>query len=280
MYARKYLIRLGAALLAIVLPLGDRASAVVVTRAVTFLTNEGGQGNQISIHGTLDTLAQGLREVPLGVMSVGVHGTLTADVTFNVSGQGQLVEVIDVTILSNSFAQQDLALFYDVPGTQRRVGFAASDIKFSINADGSQQQPLSLLQTSSVNIPGNSLQIEQNEGFAEINITNRPPRQQILSQQGVLSSYVNSNPQIDQLTFLVTPSDQVPNGFIVDLNLPLTNQQLLYSGVGLPVTLNYSGGLNLLSPLISLTVPEPTGLVLLAACAGGMMLRRSRRNRD
>lgn len=280
MQARKYLIRLGATLLAIVLPLGDRASAVIVTRAVTFFTNEGSQGNQISIHGTLDTLAQGLREVPFGVTSVGVHGTLTADITFNVPGQGQPVEVMDVTILSNSFAQQDLALFYDVPGTQRRVAFAASDIKFSINAEGSQQQPLSLLQTSSVNIPGNSLQIEQNEGFAEINITNRPPRQQILSQQGVLSSYVNSSPQIDQLTFLVMPSGQVPNGFIVDLNLPLTNQQLLYSGVGLPVTLNYSGGLNLLSPLISLAVPEPTGLVLLATCAGGMMLRRSRRHRD
>jgi hypothetical protein len=88
-------------------------------------------------------------------------------------------------------------------------------------------------------------------GTAQIDITNRATKQQNLTGQSVLGSYFEVVHNTSQFYAGVTPINQILNGYFVDINISLTNQQLIYSCVGLQVTLNYTGGLSLLSPIIN-----------------------------
>ena len=108
--------------------------------------------------GTLDTLAQGLREVPFGSTTVGTQGTLQAELTFETSAQEPPV-LVGVKFLENSFNQNAVTLFYDVPGTSRRVTFTASDVKFSLDfkdivAEPPVEQPPSNVLAAVVDVPG------------------------------------------------------------------------------------------------------------------------------
>jgi hypothetical protein len=249
-----------------------KTNAIEITKTITFKTNSS-EGSLVSIQGKLNTLAQGLNTVPFGSTTTIVQGELTARVTFDV-GQGQNdVEIVGFNILESSFVQQNLSLLYQVDNTTRTVQFLTNNIGFSVNAASTNQQ---LLQAGGVNLPANAFQIQQSSGSAQIDITNRPSKQQNLTQQSVLSSYFEVEPNVNQFAAGVTPVNQALNGYVVDINIPLTNQQLIYSGVGLPVTLNYAGGLNLLSPIVdlSISVPEPSTGILLIISSCSWILRR------
>jgi hypothetical protein len=249
---------------------GTPLPAAVITQIVEFVTPTSGGQNQITVHGTLDTLAQGLREVDCGDAVVGVNGMLRARLTLETS-RGDVPEIIGIEFLDSSFQQDGVSLFYDVPNTSRRITFTATNLQFALQFSDNNQ----LSQLAGPSIPANSYQLMQNGGMAEVAITNRPSRQQNLSQLSVLSSFDATQPA-GQASFAILPP---PDGFeqsLVELSLPLSHQQLYYAGVGLPVMLNYSGTLNLVAalPLISNQIPEPGTLVLL----GSAMLFLGRRS--
>lgn len=249
-----------------------KANAIEITKTITFKTNSS-EGSLVSIQGKLNTLAQGLNTVPFGSTTTIVQGELTASVTFDLGQGPNDVEIVGFNILESSFVQQNLSLSYQVDNTTRTVQFLTNNIGFSVNTASTNQQ---LLQSGGINIPANSFQIQQASGTAQIDITNRPSKQQNLTQQSVLSNYFEVEPNVSQFAAGVTPVNQTLNGYVVDINIPLTNQQLIYTGVGLPVTLNYAGGLGLLSPIINFgtRVPEPSSAVLIVASSCGLLLRR------
>ena len=265
-------------------------SAALITQTVEFSTTNTSGANQLGVTGTLDTLAQGLREVPFGATTVGTQGTLQAELTFETSAQEPPV-LVGVKFLENSFNQNAVTLFYDVPGTSRRVTFTASDVKFSLDfkdivAEPPVEQPPSNLLAALVDVPGvmtmhpNSYQMVQNNGMSQINITNRPPRQQNLLEQQVFSAYVGQqpDPNLELARFAIMPIDGQSSEYLVSMSVPLAHQQVHYSGVGLPVTLDYAGSLELtgLVPIINNSVPEPSALILATFAAVGSVLRRGR----
>ncbi len=277
MSTRQTMIRRSAAFLAIALLANSHLSAATITQEVTFLTNALGGGNQLAVTGKLDPLAQNLREAKfnqeLAMLNV-VEGTLTASVTFDVSQGVENAQVVGISILESSFKQQDLEFTYQVPGTQRTISFTSSNVNFSLTAQASNQQ---LLQVSAINTLSEHYLLEQNSGIAQVGITNRPSKQQSLSEKNVRGSVLDAIPQLGQLNIGVVPDNQMLNGVVVNLSFTLADQQLLYSGVGLPVMLDYQGSLNLLSPVITLNiVPEPSSALLLGACLGSMLLGHRR----
>lgn len=201
--------------------------------------------------------------VDCGNTSVNVNGLLRAQLTLDVPQEGD-VEILGFELLSNSFAQLGVNLSYDVPNTTREITFSATGLQFSLQFNG-QNPPNNgqQLLTAGPNVPSNSYQMVQNTGTAQVAITNRPSVQQNLSQQSVLSTY-QSNQPISQASFAILPPPVGSENSLIELNLPLSHQQMHYAGVGLPVTLNYSGTLNLIAslPLISNQVPEPGTLAL------------------
>lgn len=269
MNAYKSTIQRAAIIILIATLSSTRANAIEITKEIKFTTSSN-EGDLVSIHGSLNTLAQGLNTVPFGSTTTIVHGELTARVTFDVGQGPNDVEIVGFNILESSFVQQNLSLSYQVANTTRTVQFLTNNIGFSVNTASTNQQ---LLQTGGVSLPANSFQIQQSNGTAQIDITNRPSKQQNLIQQSVLSSYFEVEPNVSQFAAGVTPINQNFDGFVVDINLPLTNQQLIYAGVGLPVTLDYSGNLRLVG---SFAIPEPSS-VALATCAVMTFLFRRRR---
>lgn len=259
--------------LAAVLP----ARAGLVTTIVEFVTPTSGSQNQLTVQGKIDTLARGLREVDAGITTVGVAGLLRAEVTYDTYWESPL-EVSDIEFLDSSFSQTGVELFYDLPNTTRRITFAATGLEFALqfSDQGPPDDDQQLLTTGPV-IPANSYQMVQNTGTAEVGITNRPSQQQNLAQQSVLSTYDSTQP-IGQASLAMLPPPDGSDEWLLELRLPLSHQQLLYTHLGLPVTLDYSGTLTLVGALPPITsqVPEPGTLVFIGAAAGWLLLGRRR----
>jgi hypothetical protein len=179
-------------------------------------------------------------------------------------------------LLGSSFTQSGINLFYDVPNTTRRVTFSATGLQFGLQLTGQNNSNQQLL-TAGPNIPSNAYQMVQNTGTAQVGITNRPAVSQNLSQQSVLSTY-QSNQPIGQASFAILPPPIGSEDSLIELSLPLSHQQLHYAGVGLPVTLSYTGTLNLIAPLplINNQVPEPGTLALVGGALCSLLLSRRR----
>lgn len=265
-----------AAIILLIAAQSTETNAIEITKTITFNTSSS-EGSLVSVQGKLNTLAQGLNVVPFGSTTTIVHGELTANVTFDVSQNLNDVEIVGFDIVGSSFVQQNLLLSYQVANTTRTVQFLTNNIGFSINSASTNQQ---LLQSGGINIPANSFQITQSCGTAQIDITNRPSKQQNLTQQSVLSNYFEVEPNVSQFAAAVTPINQALDGFVVDINIPLTNQQLIYAGVGLPVTLDYAGELNLLSPIINFGIPEPSSAILITSSCALLFRRKSTSKRN
>ena len=162
-------------------------SAARFTQIVEFATTQTSGANQLAINGTLDTLAQGLRQVNFGATTVGTQGTLRAELTFETSAQQQPL-LLGVKFLENNFEQGAVSLSYDVPNTTRHVTFTANNLKFSLDLDDIpvNNQPQNLLSANLVVASGglsmhpSAYQMVQNQGMAQIAITNRPAKQQNL----------------------------------------------------------------------------------------------------
>lgn len=247
--------------------------AEIITRIVEFVTPATDSQNQLAVVGKLNTLSQALGVVDFGSTSVNVAGLLRAQLTLDVPREGA-IEVLGIEFLESSFTQSGVDLFYDVPNTTRRVTFSASDLQFNMQFGAQNNTKLQTI-TVGNSIPANSYQMAQNAGSAQVSITNRPSVTQNLSQQSVLSTYQGSTP-VEQASFAILPSSNGTADSLVELSLPLSNQQLHYAGVGLPVTLTYSGTLNLRGtlPLDISQVPEPATLVFVGA--GLLMLTLKR----
>lgn len=274
-------------LLAVVLLHTQCLCAARITQIVEFSTTQTGGVNQLDISGKLDTLAQGLREVNFGATNVAAQGTLRAELTFETSARQPPV-LLGVKFLNNSFEQGAVALFYDVPNTTRRVSFSANNLKFSLDLDDIpvNDEPQNLLSANlmvaqgSLTMHPSAYQMVQNQGVAEIAITNRPSKQQNLFEQQITSAYVPTDPipLLDLADFTLTPLANGSSDFLASLSIPMRYQQLRYAGVGLPVTLSYSGTLQLAGvAIINNTVPEPSALLLAGMSAGCMLLRRGRK---
>ena len=259
-------------------------SAARFTQIVEFATTQTSGANQLSINGTLDTLAQGLREVNFGAITVGTQGTLRAELTFETSAQQQPV-LLGVKFLDNSFEQGAVTLSYDVPNTTRRVSFTANNLKFSLDLDDIpvNNQPGNLSSTNLVVASGglsmhpSAYQMVQNQGTAQIAITNRPAKQQNLFEQQITSAYLagQPDPQMQMASFGLVPMGQGSSDYLASISLPFVHQQLHYAGVGLPVTLAYSGTLQLAGvAIINNTVPEPSTFFLAGSCAISVLMRR------
>ncbi len=282
----KYFIKL-CLLLAVMLLNAHSLHAARVTQIVDFATTQTGGANQLDIRGTLDTLAQGLREVNFGATTVGTQGTLRAELTFETSGQQPPV-LLGVKFLNNSFEQGAVTLSYNVPNTTRHVSFTANDLKFSLDLDDIpvNDLPQNLLSTNLIVVPGtlnmhpSTYQMVQNQGVAEIAITNRPAKQQNLFEQQITSAYVVADPipLLDLADFAMTPLANGSSDYLATISLPMAHQQLRYTGVGLPVTLAYSGTLQLAGvAIINNTVPEPSAILLAGMSAVCLLLRRGRK---
>lgn len=270
----KSLISLAIILLVVAIQGAGKVSADIITQIVEFTTASGSTQNQFAVKGRLNTLAQGLGEVDCGDTQVSIAGLLTAQLTLNVPREGP-IEILGFEFLSSSFTQSGINLFYDVPNTARQITFSATGLQFGLqfNGQNNSQQPL----TAGPNIPSNSYQMVQNTGTAEVGITNRPSRQQNLTQQSVLSTYQGNQP-VGQASFSILPPSGQSNNSLVELNLPLSNQQMYYAGVGLPVTLNYSGTLSLVGAVSPVTsqIPEPGTVALVG---GGLLMLILQRRR-
>ena len=282
----KYFIQL-CLLLAVALFNTPCLRAARTTQIVDFTTTQASGANQLAINGTLDTLAQGLRQVNFGATTVGTQGTLRAELTFETSAQQQPV-LLGVKFLDNNFEQGAVTLSYYVPNTTRHVSFSANNLKFSLDLDDIpvNGQPGNLFAASLVGAPGglhmhpSAYQLVQNQGVAQIAITNRPPKQQNLFEQQITSAYVpgQTDLQSEMASFALVPLGNGSSDYLASISLPLVHQQLHYAGVGLPVTLAYSGTLQLTGVAIisNTTVPEPSALLLAGISAAGLLLRRRR----
>jgi hypothetical protein len=257
---------LAAMLLAIASSTAAPARAKIITQIVEFATPTTGSPNQLAVVGKLNTLSQAIGVVGFGNTSVDVSGLLRAALTLDIPREGD-IEILGFELLESNFTQSGVNLFYDVPNTDRRVTFSATDLQFAVQfgVSTNNQQPL----TTASNIPADSYQMVQNAGTAQVGITNRPSVTQNLYQQSVLSTYQGSQ-SIERASFAIAPPSNGSDQSLIALSLPLSNQQLHYAGVGLPVTLTYSGTLNLVGtlPLVSNQIPEPGALLLV----GGTLL--------
>jgi hypothetical protein len=266
MHFHRIITRCAATLLALAVLTGLQPSAKAIERIVEFST--GTLQNQFAIQGTLNTLAQGLNVVPFGNTSAGVQGTLMAKLTIE-TGQNS-AQIVAVDFMQSSFTQGAVSLSYLVPGTSRQVTFNANGVSFSVNLnDISSLPPLNLAQV----LPVSGYQIVQTGGVAEIGITNRPSKQQNLTQQNVLSTYASQEPLqlVTVNNFTLVPLAGEGNNYGVQFSLPMQHQQLLYNGVGLPVSLNYSGALQLAGVV---SIPEPSTAAIIV---GVFVLCMSRR---
>jgi hypothetical protein len=277
MRSHKSILILAAIVCAIACSQADRTRAEIITQIVEFVTPSGSSQNQLAVAGKLNTLSQALGVVDFGNTSVNVAGLLRAELTLDVPREGS-IEVLGFEFLESSFTQSGVNLFYDVPDTARRVTFSASGLQFNVQfgtQNNSGPQPLSVAAV----VPANSYLMAQNAGTAQVGITNRPSVTQNLSQQSVLSTYQGNQP-IEQASFAILPPPAGSTDPLVELSLPLSNQQLHYAGVGLPVTLTYSGTLNLIGalPLVSNQVPEPATLTLLCVTLSSLLLSRRQRS--
>ena len=260
-------------------------SAARFTQLVEFATTQTNGANQLAINGTLDTLAQGLRQVNFGATTVGTQGTLRAELTFETSAQQQPL-LLGVKFLENNFEQGAVSLSYEVPNTTRRVSFTANNLKFSLDLDDIpvNDQPQNLLSANLVVASGglsmhpSAYQMVQNQGMAQIAITNRPAKQQNLFEQQITSAYLagQPDPQMQMASFGLVPMGQGSSDYLASISLPFVHQQLHYAGVGLPVTLAYSGTLQLAGVAIINSVPEPSTLLLSGISGACMLLRRRR----
>jgi hypothetical protein len=270
----KYTTHLLLLVAALWLPAGT-ASAAIVTEIVDFATPNDSELNLLGITGTLNTLAQGLGAVDCGTIGTSVQGFVRAAVTLNIV-QGQTAQLVSVDFLSSSLQQEDISLFYDVPNTTRRVTFSTSNLGFGVDfEDGSTGTPIGG-EFSTIPIYPGSFDMVQNGGTAQVAITNRPPAVQSLLANPATSIYglPASDPDLGSLALY--PPNQFTEFYEMVLELPLDYQQVVYTGTGLPVTLNYSGSLTLYSELPQLTVlvPEPSSLVLGCMVMAGMLCRR------
>jgi hypothetical protein len=256
------------------------ASAVIVTEIVDFATPDDSELNLLGITGTLNTLAQGLGAVDCGTIGTSVQGYVRAAVTLDIV-QGQTAQLVSVDFLSSSLQQEDISLFYDVPNTTRRVTFSTSNLGFGIDfEDGSTGTPISG-EFSTIPIYPGSFDMVQNGGTAQVTITNRPPKVQSLLANPATSIYglPGGGSSYDQGYLVLYPPNQFTEFYEMVLELPLNYQQVVYTGTGLPVTLNYSGSLTLYSELPQLTVlvPEPSGIILSCLGLASLLTRRLKR---
>jgi hypothetical protein len=131
-------------------------------------------------------------------------------------------------------------------------------------------------QPSGLNMHPSSYQMIQNQGMAQIGITNRPSVLQNLFEHQITSAYMSNEPDplLELANFTLIAPDNGNENYQVALTIPLSHQQLQYKGVGLPVTLDYSGSLQLAGSFSA--VPEPSALLLSGICGIGMLLRRHR----
>jgi hypothetical protein len=275
MRSHKSILLIIAPLFAIACLSAAHVRAEIVTQIIEFVTPSGSSQNQLTVQGRLNTLAQTLGVVDCGNALVNINGLLRAQLTLDVPQEGD-IEILGFELLSSSFTQSGVNLFYDVPNTTRRVTFSATGLQFGLQFGGQNNNNQQLL-AAGPNIPTNSYQMVQNTGTAQIGITNRPSKQQNLAEQSVLSTYDSTHPA-GQASFAILPPPVGSEDSLIELNLPLSHQQLHYAGVGLPVTLNYSGTLSLIGslPLVNNTVPEPGTLALAGAALLTVCCRRRR----
>jgi hypothetical protein len=253
------------------------ASAVIVTEIVDFATPDDSELNLLGITGTLNTLAQGLGAVDCGTTGTSVQGYVRAALTLDIV-QGQTAQLVSVDFLSSSLQQEDISLFYDVPNTTRRVTFSTSNLGFGVDfEDGSTGTPIGG-EFSTIPIDPGGFDIVQNGGTAQVAITSRPPAVQSLLANPATSIYglPGPGPVNDQGYLVLYPPNQFTEFYEMVLELPLDYQQVVYTGTGLPVTLNYSGSLTLYSELPQLTVlvPEPSALMIGSISLIGLLCRR------
>jgi hypothetical protein len=245
------------------------ASAVIVTEIVDFVTPDDSELNLLGITGTLNTLAQGLGAVDCGTTGTSVQGYIRAAVTLDIV-QGETAQLVSVDFLSSGLQQEDISLFYDVPNTTRRVTFSTSNLGFGVDfEDNSTGTPIGGQFSTIPTYPG-SFDMVQNGGTAKVEITNRPPKVQSLLVNPATSIYglPSGGSGYDQGYLTLYPPNQFTEFYEMVLELPLDYQQVVYTGTGLPVTLNYTGSLILYSelPRLTVNVPEPTALML--SCLG------------
>jgi hypothetical protein len=254
------------------------SSAVIVTQLVDFVTPDDSELNLLGISGTLNTLAQGLGSVDCGSTGTSVQGYIRAAVTFDVV-QGETVQLVGVEFMSSSLLQEDISLFYDVPNTTRRVTFLTSNLGFSVAFDdNSTGTPIGGEFSTILIFPG-SFDIVQNGGTAKVEITNRPPAVQNLLANPATSIYglPGGGSGYDQGYLTLYPPNQFTPLYEMVLELPLNYQQVVYTGTGLPVTLNYSGSLTLYSelPRLTVNVPEPSALTIVVVGLVGVIGSRT-----
>jgi hypothetical protein len=256
----------------------NTASAVIVTQLVDFVTPDDRELNQFGLTGTLNTLAQGLGAVDCGSTGTSVQGYIRASVTLDVI-QGEAAQLVSVNFQGSSFQQEDVSLFYDVPNTTRRATFSTSNLGFGVAFDQNSTGTPVNGEFSTIPIYPGSFDMVQNGGSAKVEITNRPPVVQSLLANPATSIYglPNGNGSgYDQGYLTLYPPNQFTEFYEMVLELPLDYQQVVYTGTGLPVTLNYSGSLILYStlPRLTVNVPEPAGLVLGSMGLIGLFYRR------
>jgi hypothetical protein len=276
----KYKTHLLLLVLALWLP-ANTASAVLITELVDFVTPDDSELNLLGLTGTLNTLAQGLGAVDCGSTGTSVQGYIRASVTLDIV-QGQTAQLVGVNFQSSSFQQENISLFYDVPNTTRRVTFSTSNLGFGVDFDSnSTGEPISG-EFSTIPIYPGSFDMVQNGGSAKVEVTNRPPVVQSLLANQATSIYglPNGNSSgYDQGYLTLYPPNQFTEFYEMVLELPLDYQQVVYTGTGLPVTLNYSGSLVLYSalPRLTVNVPEPTTLMLSCLGVASLLSRRLKR---
>jgi hypothetical protein len=256
------------------------ASAVIVTEIIDFATPDDSELNLLGITGTLNTLAQGLGAVDCGTTGTSVQGYIRAAVTLDIV-QGETAQLVSADFLSSSLQQEDISLFYDVPNTTRRVSFSTSNLGFGVDfEDGSTGTPIGG-QFSTIPIYPGSFDMVQSGGTAKVEITNRPPKVQNLLANPATSIYglPGGGSGYDQGYLVLYPPNQFTEFYEMVLELPLDYQQVVYTGTGLPVTLNYSGSLTLYSelPRLTVNVPEPSAIFLCCLGLASLLARRLKR---
>jgi hypothetical protein len=258
----------------------ETASAAIVTEIVDFATPDDSELNLLGITGTLNTLAQGLGAVDCGSTGASVQGFIRAAVTFETFNQ-QPAQLVSVNFLSSNLQQEDISLIYDVPNTIRRATFSTSNLGFGINfEDGSSGTPIGG-EFSTIPIYPGSFDMVQNGGTAQVAITNRPPAVQNLLANPATSIYglPGGGSSNDQGYLTLYPPNQFTPLYEMVLELPLDYQRVVYTGTGLPVTLNYTGSLTLYSelPRLTVNVPEPSGMFLTCLSLASLLTRRLKR---
>lgn len=275
----KYVTHILLLVTALWLPTGT-ASAVLVTELVDFATPDDSELNLFGLTGTLNTLAQGLGAVDCGSTGTSVQGYIRAAVTLDIV-QGETAQLVGVEFLGSSLQQEDISLYYDVPNTTRRVTFSTSNLGFSVAFDNNSTGTPISGQFSTIPIYPGSFDMVQNGGTAKVEITNRPPAVQNLLANPATSIYglPSGGSGYDQGYLTLYPPNQFTEFYEMVLELPLDYQQVVYTGTGLPVTLNYTGSLILYSelPRLTVNVPEPSALMLSCLSLVPLLSRRLKR---